>query len=242
MEGFIAIVLFIGAVTAYPFNVDVNPSVVGGRNALEHEAPYMLLLQVDRHGNGSFQHVCGATILTPTWALSAAHCITEVGHQFDYQVVAGEHDLIIESGQEQRRAVIEYLIHDNFVSGPVVGPFDIMVLRLESALTFIPGVVETIRLPPTGVVQTGQATLFGWGSTSLTTTPSFPSILQTVSKPIVSWELCREIVNAVMGHEPLHYSNFCTGAFEYSTSACNGDSGGPLVQAGADGSVSSLLS
>ena len=220
MKAFAIVLLLIGAISAHPF--EINPKVVGGRDAFEHEAPYIVLLQVDRQGNGNFQAVCGGSILSSMWILSAAHCITEVGLYFDYQIIAGEHDLTVETGQEQKRVVSEFIIHDSFVSGPVVGPFDITVLRLESALTLTAGIVETINLPTAGTIQTGSGTLFGWGSTSSTTTPSFPNILQTVTKPLVGWELCREVVNAVFDHEPLHSSNFCTGAFDLNTSSCNG--------------------
>lgn len=220
MERVLAIVLLIGAATAYPF--DVSPTIVGGRDAREHEAPYMLSFQVDRQLDGNFVHVCGASILTPMSALTAAQCYTEVGRLLLYQIVAGDHDLNGEEGQEQTRAVMELHLHERFVGGPTIGPFDIMVIRFESALTLVPGVVETIRLPPAGVVPTGQAILFGWGSTSRSATPSFPDILQTVSKTIFSFELCRELANAVVGlHEPLNPSNFCTNPFDLSTSACD---------------------
>lgn len=139
-----------------------------------------------------------------------------------YQIVAGQHNLAANSGREQIRRVVHFDIHENFVSGFLVGPFDIMVLRLESPLTFVDEVVSAISLPPTGQVQSGSGILFGWGSTSTTTTPSFPDILQTVTKPIIAWDLCREIINAVHSHEPLHSSNLCTGALDLNTSACNG--------------------
>lgn len=205
-----------------PFDIEKESKVVGGRDANEHEASYIVSLQFDRLADGNFRHVCGGSILNENWVLSAAHCITEVGFEFDYQIVAGQHNLEIESGNEQVRRVVEHIIHENFVSGPVVGPFDIMILRLESPLSLQQGVVEAIRLPPTGIIQSGDATLFGWGSTSDTTTPSFPNILQTVTKPILEFELCREIVNAVMDHEPLHSSNLCTGPLNDNRSSCNG--------------------
>lgn len=142
--------------------------------------------------------------------------------ELDYQIVAGQHNLAVLSGQEQVRRVSHFDLHENFVHGPVVGPFDIMVLRLESPLTLITAVVSTINLPIAGQIQSGPGILFGWGSTSATTTPSFPDILHTVTKPIIAWDLCREIVNAVHSHEPLHSSNLCTGALDLNTSACNG--------------------
>lgn len=221
MKTLSVILILAGAVSTLP-TIDKSPKVVGGRDALEHEAPYIVSFQVDRQGSGTFQHVCGGSILTPIWILSAAHCVTEVGLQFSYQVVAGQHNLAVVSSREQASRVSEFNIHENFVSGPVVGPFDIMVVRLATPLTFSAGIVESISLPPTGRIQAGDAILFGWGSTSTSSTPSFPDILQTVTKPIIGWELCREIVNAVFAHEPLHSSNLCTGAFDFSSSACNG--------------------
>lgn len=220
MKTISAILVLVGVVLAVP--VDKSPKVVGGRDAREHEAPYIVSLQVDRAGSGSFSHVCGGSILTEIWILSAAHCITEVGLTLDYQIVAGQHDLAAVSGTEQERRVSDFHLHESFVSGPVVGPFDVVVLRLESPLTFVTGVVEAINLPPAGRIFTGDVTLFGWGSTSYTTTPSWPNILQTVTKPVIEWEICREIVNAVFAHEPLHSSNLCTGPLDTIESACNG--------------------
>jgi secreted trypsin-like serine protease len=221
MKKLLLFVTILQVIFAFP-SAEKNPKVVGGRDAQEHEAPYIVSLQFDRLFDGNFQHVCGGSIINTIWVLSAAHCITEVGLQFTYQVVAGQHDLAVSSENEQSRRVDEHFIHENFVSGPVVGPFDIMLLRLESPLQLIRGVIETINLPPRGAISSGDATLFGWGSTSDTSTPSFPNILQTVTKPIIPWDLCQEVVDTVMNHAPLHSSNLCTGPLDTVQSACNG--------------------
>lgn len=217
MKAIFVIFLLIGANFALP-----TVKVVGGRDAREHEAPYIVSLQVDRLSNGNFRHVCGGSILTPTWILSAAHCITEVGFELDYRVVAGQHNLAVESGREQARKVVDIKIHENFRSGPQVGPFDVAVFGLESSLNLISGIVEKIDLPTRNLISTGDVQLFGWGSTSDTTVSSNPDILQTVEKPIIQWAICEEIVNAIFDHRPLHSSNFCTGPLSGGISGCHG--------------------
>lgn len=95
--------------------------IVGGINARENEFPYQVSLQA------SGQHFCGGSIIADTWILTAAHCKLD---RNDLEAVAGEHSLLYESGNEQRRKIVDFTIHEDYTGG--VGPNDIGTYILVS--------------------------------------------------------------------------------------------------------------
>jgi hypothetical protein len=207
--------LLIAATSALP-TAEKDPKVVGGRDARRHEAPYIVSFKRE-FSNGIF-HVCGGSIITQDWILTAAHCI-----YFDeeYFVFAGKHEFWVSGDQEQMRTVVERKIHADFDISRT-GPRDVGLAKLDSPLTFVSGVVERINLPPRGLISSGNVQLFGWGSTSDNMDAEVPDVLQTVVKPILPWEICEEIVNTLMTHRPFHFTNFCTGPLEGGKSGCHG--------------------
>lgn len=204
----------------------MNGRVVGGQNAARHSAPWIVTLQWGI--NSPSQH-CGGSILTPSWVLTAAHCLGGFTNFGQFFLIAGRHNLAaVETATEQRRNInrARTFSHPDYTTGLRVGPFDIGMIHVAPAFTFN-AYVRAIALPAAGAMHSGLATLHGWGSTSRTNTPILPDILQTVTKPLLPFGQCQSVLGA---DSPLHPTNLCTGPLTGAASACSGDSGGPLVQ------------
>ncbi|XP_055533693.1 trypsin-1-like [Wyeomyia smithii] len=221
------VVCLVAAVTAAPgrdyIELARGGRVVGGTNAEPNEFPSILSMQ--RLILTASAHICGASIINPGWAMTAAHCITESPAGARFTVWAGAHNIGIAEGNRQVVNVADSIVHPDYLGG--VNPSDIAVLRLESTLT-INQFVQPSVLPAQGDLATpGPATLAGWGSTSTSIIPSMPVILQKVEKPIIDYDTCEE-ANGGAGNSPLGPTNVCTGPLTGGVSACSGDSGGPL--------------
>lgn len=152
------------------------------------------------------------------------------------RVVAGQHNLAVDSGTEQIRETSNVIVHPDYTGG--VAPYDIALLGAAIPLQFVAGVVASINLPQAGVIPSGDVRLFGWGSISQTDTAVIPDILQTVTKDLLTLDFCREVLDGQFPlGTPLHNTNVCTGPLNSVITACSGDSGGPIVQ-GAGATVS----
>lgn len=233
MKIFVAVVLFSSVALAFA-GIVKDPKIVGGEDAVEGAAPYMVSVQAFRASIADYRHTCGGSILSTLWILTAAHCITENEPLLaPMRIVAGEHNFGITTGREQIRLTPKVHIHADYTGG--VAPYDIALLGVEEPLNFFTGVVAKINLPSPGSIPQGFVQLFGWGSISTNETAIIPDIMQTVRKDVLPLELCREVLdNKFPMGTPLHFTNVCTGPLASEITACSGDSGGPIVQGSGD--------
>ncbi|XP_030750057.1 trypsin alpha-3-like [Sitophilus oryzae] len=202
--------------------------IVAGSNAVRNQFPYQISLRVV--SGTSLFHICGGSILSQRWVLSAAHCTQRAANQF--RVTAG---ILLQTdtgiANQQTVAVSYYVNHASYPGGNVVAANDISVIRLASLLTY--GVnVQPIALPVAGAVPSGTAVVSGWGSLGPPTN-SAPNNLQFVNVPILAKAQCANVIAQLSGIiNPFRSAlNVCTTTRSASSieAVCSGDSGGPLV-------------
>ncbi|VCW68917.1 unnamed protein product, partial [Gulo gulo] len=139
--------------------------VVGGTNADEGEWPWQVSLHVQSQG-----HVCGASIISPNWMVSAAHCFID-DRDFRYSdhkmwtAFLGLHD------QSKRSATgVQELGLKRIITHPFFNDFtfdyDIAVLELEKPAEYS-STVRPICLPESShTFPAGKAIwVTGWGHT-----------------------------------------------------------------------------
>lgn len=194
-----------------------NGRVVGGVAAPVNSAPYAVSMQYQG------THYCAASILNANWLVTAAHCLMNRAQVLGSTLVAGSNAVQGTASTTQKRSITYFVINDLYTGGAV--PYDIGLVYTPTAFTWT-SAVQPVNLPKSGVVPTGKANLYGWGSTSKTSSPSYPSVLQVAANiPIIPIASCEKALA-----KDVHSTNLCTGPLTGGVSICTSDSGGPLVQ------------
>jgi trypsin len=188
--------------------------IVGGENAAEGELKYQLSLQ----WFGS--HICGASLVAPNLAVTAAHCV-EGDVPGNLKLVAGEHNRNTVSGNEQTLSVSRIVVHENYDS-PTIFSNDIALLFLSTEAV-LNSFVDVVPIPPQMANSEGTILVSGWGTTR--SGGQLATVLQKVSIPIVSDADCQRSYP----DETIQPSMLCAGLTEGGKDSCQGDSGGPLV-------------
>ncbi|XP_071524796.1 trypsin-1-like [Panulirus ornatus] len=194
--------------------------IVGGTDVTPGELPYQLSFQ-DISWGFAF-HFCGASIYNEHWAICAGHCVQgEDMDKPDYlQVVAGEHDMDVNEGNEQTVILSKIIQHEDYNAFTISN--DVSLLKFSQPLTFNE-FVSAIAIPAQGHSASGNCVVSGWGTT--VEGGSSPDVLQKVTVPIVSDAECRN----AYGQNEIDDSMICAGVPEGGKDSCQGDSGGPLA-------------
>ncbi|XP_063173712.1 proproteinase E-like [Candoia aspera] len=200
--------------------------VVNGEDAIPYSWPWQVSLQYQ--AGSQFYHTCGGSLIHPNWVMTAGHCIFP---DFNYKVVLGEHDLIVEESPEQHIPINpgDIFVHHGWDPSCISCGDDIALIKL-SRPAVLNDKVKLGCLPPAGEVLPNYHPCYisGWGS--LYTGGPLPALLQQALLPVVDHAHCSQ---------PDWWGSFvketmvCAGGD--IRAGCNGDSGGPLSCPGNDG-------
>ncbi|KAF2879753.1 hypothetical protein ILUMI_26418 [Ignelater luminosus] len=201
--------------------------VIGGSNAERHQFPYMVAL----HNQG--RHTCGASVVSPTWVVTAAHCCDKnMGlNCATTQVVAGQLHQFENHLDVQKASVAKVVIHPQYYYNGTFIDHDITLLKLASKLVFSVA-VQPVKLPSANQVFT-QGWLSGWGVYQRP--PTLPVTLQYLKMDVITNNECDEILKHFEPYEQLPLIDSMVCAMPPSKgpeTGCNGDSGGPLADDG----------
>uniref|UniRef100_A0A182IL22 Peptidase S1 domain-containing protein n=1 Tax=Anopheles atroparvus TaxID=41427 RepID=A0A182IL22_ANOAO len=193
---------------------EYNGRIVGGSVVPISQFPYQLSLR----SNGN--HICGASVISGNWALSAAHCTFPMPNVNSISFRGGSASRTAGGVIFQAAQIIN---HPQYSSANLNN--DVCVIRITTSFTGAN--IAPIRLVASGTSFAAgtNSVVSGWGL--LQAGGSLPVDLRAVNIPVVAQATC----SSQWGAGRITAAMVCAGA--PGRDSCNGDSGGPLVTGGA---------
>lgn len=189
-----------------------SPRIIGGYNALIEDHPYMVAIEYKG------RQICGGSILTKNFILTAAHCFPKEIDIKDVKIRTGTS--YKQTGGTLHR-ITKHIQHEDLQIRPD-GSYshDVALIKITPPFTFdktrqpirLFNINETVEPDKMGTVS-------GWGKTNET---DWNGQLKSVEVPVLDEIFCYPYTQ-----NPIVFcaSYFTTGGKD----SCTGDSGGPLV-------------
>ncbi|XP_077130104.1 serine protease 33-like [Ranitomeya variabilis] len=201
--------------------------IVGGTNALDGEWPWQISLRY--HGS----HICGGTLISSQWVMSAAHCFSRPVSPYSYTIQLGRYQLSLADNHTVTSDVSDIIIHPLYnTSDGLQG--DIALVKLSSPVTYT-RYIQPICLPAASVTfPCGlECWVTGWGTINSGVNLPYPETLQKAMTPIIDRARCDDLYhvgsNTSSNISIILDDMICSGYIDGGKDSCQGDSGGPLV-------------
>ena len=160
--------------------VSAETYVIGGFVVAPHSEPHIISLQ-------KTNHFCGATVISATHGICAAHCYYEPSI---VTAVVGAHNILRNESSQVRAPLSEFRKHPEYNSKNVQN--DVATLKFKRALTLneyvqplCPPVAQEAEWMPEGAT----IHVCGWGNTQIIGR-NYPAELHCVNTKYVPKEIC----------------------------------------------------
>lgn len=191
--------------------------MVGGQDALEGEWPWQVSIQ----HNGS--HICGGSLITERWVLSAAHCFSNSSATSLYRILLGVRQLE-RPGPHAVYARVKRVESNPLYQG-MASSADVALVELEAPVKFTNYILPVCVPDPSVIFETGiNCWVTGWGSPSEQDHLPNPRTLQKLSVPIIDTPKCNLLYSkdTKSGFQPktIKADMLCAGFAEGKKDAC----------------------
>uniref|UniRef100_A0A8C9XD81 Peptidase S1 domain-containing protein n=1 Tax=Sander lucioperca TaxID=283035 RepID=A0A8C9XD81_SANLU len=199
----------------------LNKRIVGGVNATAGAWPW----QVSVHFSipGLDQHICGGTLISDQWVLTAAHCIiTTFLHVNPWILYFGR---VTQSGpnvHDVNRTVSQIIVHPDYNNVPFNN--DIALMKLSNPVHFTDYISPVcLASEPSQFLDSTPCWATGWGRLGKDEPNLAFDSLQEVQIPVIGEKQC-----SFNYQQQINITDKMICAGQENKGACQGDSGGPL--------------
>jgi secreted trypsin-like serine protease len=213
-----------------PINVQDKNAIIGGATANENAYPFIVNIWLTNPEEKFNNHLCGASLISSKWVLTAAHClledITDVSQgtvKLKWLKIFINSNRIDGSGG---RALTPKSIH---IHPDFSWPHhDVALIELAQPVNDVaPVLLNTEDIGGSDSQQTART--LGWGLTDVDGLKD-GELLQEVTVPLVDRGRCA-MDSFVKGNSwEITSDILCAQTNNGTKSSCQGDSGGPVVQ------------
>ncbi|XP_064412952.1 suppressor of tumorigenicity 14 protein [Latimeria chalumnae] len=195
--------------------------IVGGEDAKIGKWPWQVSLQMRRFG-----HVCGATIISNRWLVSAAHCFYDSDSRRYSVPSAWTAFMAMRTLNKMNNNIVvrpikRIIIHPFYEE--YTSDYDIALLELSVPVLFN-DFVQPICLPvgPQSYYFGNICYITGWGL--LRENGLLAKVLQEAKVKVIDQTVCNKLYDDTVTPRMM-----CAGNLYGGVDACQGDSGGPLA-------------
>ncbi|XP_019521555.1 PREDICTED: transmembrane protease serine 3 isoform X1 [Hipposideros armiger] len=189
--------------------------IVGGNMSSLAQWPWQASLQFQGY------HLCGGSIITPLWIVTAAHCVYDLYLPKSWAIQVGLVSLLDSPAPTY---LVEKIIYHSKYKPKRLGN-DIALMKLAGPLTFNE-MTQPVCLPNSeeNFPDGKMCWTSGWGATEEGGDAS--PVLNHAAVPLISNKICnhRDVYGGIISP-----SMVCAGYLKGGVDSCQGDSGGPLV-------------